>query len=132
MNSKLHRRCLLAAGLLCFTLTGCGGGADTAQYTVVQPETLSLDGSEWKKVAWSTSLDSTLSKHFRKAPELTENPSLNGETVCYTSGSKKRVYWLSSAGDTCQWAMVEFNGSRGSELVEGVGEPFLQLKAVDE
>ena len=113
---------------LATTVLGCSGEDTAAQYTiVVQPEAIRVDGGEWTKQEWSTKLDSKISRHFAKSPHLAETPSLSGTTVCYANGSKQRVYWLSVLDQSCQWAMLEFSGNRGGELIEGRGEPFIEL-----
>ncbi len=117
---------------LAVALTGCRPQAPTGKFSVVQPDTIQVDGTEWTKVEWTPKIDSKVARHFSKTPEVADNPSLSGQSVCYTNGSTERVYWLLPVDDTCQWAMVEFKGSRGSELVEGSGAPFLQLLALDD
>lgn len=79
---------------------------------------------------WNGKIEAKVSKHFRRAPQLVENPALNGETACYSDGNKQRVYWLSPIEGTCHWAMIEFNGNRGGHLTEGSGTPFTEVLAV--
>ncbi len=113
-------------------VAGCNQPIPHGSFSVVTPETIQVDGGEWTRVEWSKQIDTKVANHFRRAPQLADNPSLSGDAVCYSNASKQRVYWLSPVDDTCQWAMVEFKGSRGGELVEGSGAPFLEVLAVDQ
>lgn len=126
-----HIAALFACSLIAISLAGCGSEAVATSFKVLQPETLLIDGAEWSKVDWSKKMDFKVAKHFGKSPILADNPLLAGETVCYTNGSVERVYWLSTIEASCQWAMIEFKGSRGGDLVEGRGEPFVELATMD-
>lgn len=117
---------------LVVNLVGCDQPLPASSFTITQPETIEVDGEQWKKEEWGGKIEAKLDKHFRKTPQLAENPALNGDAVCYSSGSKQRVYWLSSIEGACQWAMIEFKGSRGSQLTEGSGAPFLEVVVVDQ
>lgn len=110
---------------------GCSQQTPRGSFAVLKPETLQVDGTEWTRVEWTSTIDSKIASHFRRCPQLADNPSLNGDVVCYRNGSKQRVYWLTPVDDTCQWAMLELKASRRGELVEGSGAPFLELQIVD-
>ncbi|MEM9644173.1 MAG: hypothetical protein AAF989_04190 [Planctomycetota bacterium] len=101
------------------TVIGCGSRIDTVSLSVVQPPTIEVEGTEWSKVEWTTNTDAKVAGHLRRFPYLMDNPSLSGSPVCNQAGSKERVHWLATSDETSTWAMVEFNGSRGGELVEG-------------
>lgn len=116
----------IALPLAVLLVPGCSRGSAT-ELTVVQPETLELDGVAWEKQAWEESFDTQLANYFRRSPELADNPSMRGTAVCYSHGSRRRFYWLSPVDDTCHWAMIEFKGNRGSEMTEGIGVPFVEL-----
>lgn len=124
---RLSMKCLIPALLAMVGLVGCSSEQAGSSFKVIQPETLEIDGDEWTKVEWGKKMDSKVARHFSRQPLLADNPLLSGEPVCYTDGSKERIYWLSTIEESCQWAMVEFKGSRGGDLVEGQGAPFLEL-----
>lgn len=113
------------AVVLGFASAGCSQ-APPSDISFVHPPTIQVDGGQWTKVEWSDEIDAKVAYHFRKSPELFEDPSLSGDAVCYANGAKQRVYWLSPVDDACHWTMVEFKGTRGGELVEGVGAPFVE------
>ncbi|WP_145075902.1 hypothetical protein [Aureliella helgolandensis] len=98
---------------------------------VIQPDAIQADGSEWVKQTWDKKHDAQLARYFRRAADVADNPALQVTPVCYSSGSRQRVYWLSPMKDTCRWAMVEFKGTRGDEMVEGIGAPFDELSGVE-
>ncbi|MEM8734852.1 MAG: hypothetical protein AAGG44_11545 [Planctomycetota bacterium] len=120
---------LMILAVLC--LPGCGGAGQQSTVSVVQPESFEMDGAQWTKVEWTTQIDKKVAKHFRKAADVADNPVLSGDQACYSNGTKQRVFWLNTLDGSCQWAMIEFKGSRGGELVEGTGAPFSQVEAAD-
>ncbi|MFN3190273.1 MAG: hypothetical protein ACE361_07085 [Aureliella sp.] len=125
---------LLAAvclSLATVSLPGCGGTGEPATVTVVQPESFEMDGSEWTKVEWTPQIEKKVAMHFRKSAEVADNPMLAGTQVCYSSGAMQRMFWLNTLDGSCQWAMIEFKGSRGGALVEGTGAPFTQVATAD-
>lgn len=130
--TRFQAWCILIALSQIF-LAGCGTEPSSAgRFAVVPPEIIEVDGLSWQRQEWNKKVDSKVASLFRRSPGLADNPSLNGDNVCYSSGSKQRIYWLTAMNGTSQWAMVEFAGSRGGELIEGSGEPFLELAPVVE
>ncbi|MEM7559907.1 MAG: hypothetical protein AAF394_12375, partial [Planctomycetota bacterium] len=76
-------------------------------------------------------MDQRLAGLFRRSPMLIDNPSIAGAPVCYANGSTQRVYWLSQLDNSCHWAMIEFKGGRGGDLIEGNGAPFMQTAVAE-
>ena len=110
---------------------GCSRSVPVPSVEVIQPDAIQVDGSEWVKQPWDKKHDAQLAQYFRRAADVADNPALQVTPVCYSSGSRQRVYWLSPMENTCRWAMVEFKGSRGGEMVEGIGAPFDELSGVE-
>ncbi|QDS96485.1 hypothetical protein FF011L_52960 [Roseimaritima multifibrata] len=106
---------------------GCSGSSGTRS-VVVMPEQLQLEGVAWTKQVWDEKLDQQLAAYFSTRPQVAENPGLRGQPVCYVNGSTKRIYWVKAVEQSCQWVLLEFKGSRAGPLVEGVGEPFLEIE----
>lgn len=127
MNHSCFFRSLAVVFACGLVQVGCSGKRDMANLVVVQPDTIQADGTEWQKVEWEKSLDSKLNSHFRRHPLIADNPALSGDLVCYSAASRQRVYWVSVMDGASSWAMIEFKGNQGGELVEGRGEPFTEF-----
>lgn len=128
LSTTIRCVCLLAAAL---SLVGCRESGSAEELVIVRPEKIEADGTAWEKQAWNKQMDQKLAGLFRRSPMLIDNPSISGDPVCYANGSTQRVYWLSQLDDSCHWAMVEFKGSRGGDLIEGNGDPFMQTAVAD-
>lgn len=115
------------AAMLGIIAMGCDGPA-APRAVVVVPEKLEIEGTTWTKQAWKKKLDQQLASYFSNRPQVAENPALQGQPVCYINGSTKRIYWVSTIDQTCQWILLEFKGSRAGTPVEGVGAPFLEVQ----
>lgn len=118
--------------LFCFVLclgTGCRPKPAVQSLEVVIPDNLTIEGARWHKEEWSESVQRRVDAYFKASPFLAENPSFSGRQVCYANESgRERCYWVLAADDSSQWIMIEFDGTKGSEPIEGVGQPFLEMK----
>lgn len=121
--------CFLFISFFAIAGSGCTPAPAEQKYEVVIPEELNVDGATWKKHEWTEQITKRVTNYLRKTPYLADNPNFTGQQVCYSDGSgKDRCYWVQAAGDSSQWIMIEFRGSKGSQLVEGIGEPFGQMR----
>ena len=116
-----HCLCLLVVFV---TLGGCESA--TSSQEIVLPDTIHSDDELWRLEERSADEDQRVLAYFRKNPDLVDHPGFAGEEVCYTDGhGNHRYYWVSPVGDSRQWILLEYSGSRAGDLVEGKGAPFL-------
>ncbi len=119
--NALHSLCLLVVFV---TLGGCDSA--TSSQEIVVPDTIRSNGELWRLEERSADEDQRVLAYFRKNPDLVDHPGFAGEEVCYADEhGNHRYYWVSAVGDSRQWILLEYRGSRAGELVEGEGDPFL-------
>lgn len=120
-SRMLYGICLLVAVA---TFVGCQSA--TSEQEVVLPDTISSGGETWRLDDRSAEEDERVIAYFERNPGLADHPGFAGEEVCYADGNgNHRYYWVSTIGESRQWILLEYRGSRAGELVEGKGAPFL-------